>query len=467
MKIDHIRVTCRAADLLSIDTLVQFQGELKKLSAKNMRKLQASILKHGFTAPIFVWEHDGRNMILDGHQRLAALLDLRAKGYDIPLLPVAYIEAKDEREAKEKLLYITSQYGEFTMEGLDAFITEAGLDLSNLGDIRLVDGEFSMNQLDVGPDTEGDDEVVEQVPPVTQAGDLYQLSTGDQVHRVLCGDSTSHQAIDTLLNGTKADLWLTDPPYNVAYEGKTADKLTIQNDKMENGAFREFLVAAFGAAAGGMKSGASFYIWHADSEGYNFRGACTDNRLLVKQCLIWNKNSLVMGRQDYQWKHEPCLYGWKEGGAHSFYGDRTLTTVYDNTVKPNIAGMKKEELVKMVKDMMRERSSQPTTVIDFDRPNRNAEHPTMKPVDLFAYQMKNSSKGGDIVLDTFLGSGTTIIAAEKLGRSGYGTELDPHYCDVIVRRFIDWARANGRTPAVLRNGEPIDLALFEVASGEE
>lgn len=186
----------------------------------------------------------------------------------------------------------------------------------------------------------------------------------------------------------------------MGYEGKTEDHLKIQNDSMNGADFRKFLASAFKAADSVMAPGAAFYIWHADSEGYNFRSACSDAGWKVRQCLVWCKNSMVMGRQDYQWKHEPCLYGWKDGAGHKWYSDRSQTTV-----------------------------------LNFDRPNRNAEHPTMKPVPLFGYQMSNSTKKGDNVLDLFGGSGTTLIAAEQLGRKAYLMELDPHYCDVIITRW--------------------------------
>lgn len=201
--------------------------------------------------------------------------------------------------------------------------------------------------------------------------------------------------------GRQADLYITDPPYNVAYVGKTKDALTIENDKMADGDFRQFLVDAFRAANDNMKPGSAFYIWHADSEGFNFRGACKDIGWDVKECLIWNKNQMVLGRQDYQWKHEPCLYGWKQGASHNWYSDRKQTTV-----------------------------------IDMSKPNRSEDHPTMKPVGLFAYQIENSSKPGDIVLDSFAGSGTTMVACEKMGRKAMLMELDPKYCDVIIRRYI-------------------------------
>lgn len=204
-------------------------------------------------------------------------------------------------------------------------------------------------------------------------------------------------------------MWLTDPPYNVAYEGKTSDALTIQNDRMDDDGFRKFLVDAYKTADAAMREGAVFYIWHADSEGYNFRGAAHDISWKVRQCIVWKKSAFVMGRQDYQWKHEPCLYGWKGGAAHLWASDRKQTTV-----------------------------------LEFDRPNRNAEHPTMKPVELFEYQMLNNTKGSDLVLDSFAGSGTTVIACEKHGRFARVMELDPIYCDVILQRYVDYVGSSGK-----------------------
>lgn len=219
----------------------------------------------------------------------------------------------------------------------------------------------------------------------------------------------------SLWGGGRVNLYLTDPPYNVAYEGKTKDALTIENDSMEDGAFRQFLVDAFSMADTVLEPGGVFYIWHADSEGYNFRGACRDVGWKVRECLIWNKNAFVLGRQDYQWKHEPCLYGWKDGASHEWYSDRSQTTV-----------------------------------IDCDRPMRNGDHPTMKPVELFRYLMENSTKKGDSVLDSFGGSGTTLVAAEQTGRIAYLMELDPVYVDVIIKRWqemtgLEAVRDDGKT----------------------
>ena len=261
--------------------------------------------------------------------------------------------------------------------------------------------------VDLGWDTEEEvvedeaPEVDESEPAKSKLGEVYILGG----HKLMCGDSTDPDSVSKLVGGGIVDMWLTDPPYNVAVQGgnhgdpERTNGLKIQNDSMGDKEFREFLDNAFFAASNVMKPGAAFYIWHADSEGYNFRGACADNNLQVRECLVWNKNTMVMGRQDYQWKHEPCLYGWKDG-THNWYSDRKQTTV-----------------------------------IDFDRPSRSEDHPTMKPIGLFAYLIQNSTEKGDSVLDTFGGSGTTLIACEQLGRKCYMMELDPKYCDVIRKRY--------------------------------
>lgn len=237
-------------------------------------------------------------------------------------------------------------------------------------------------------------------------------------HRVMCGDSTSIEAVETLMDGALADQLITDPPYNVAYTGKTKDALTIQNDSMGDDAFRQFLRDAFVSADAVMKPGAVFYIWHSDSEGFNFRGACKDAGWTVRQCLIWKKSSLIMGRQDYHWKHEPCLYGWKDGAAHLWSTDRKQTTV-----------------------------------LEFDKPQRNDLHPTMKPVDLIEYQVMNNTEGEDVVLDLFAGAGSTLIACEKTGRYARMMELDPKYCDVIIRR---WQEFTGKQAIHATTGATFD-----------
>lgn len=224
---------------------------------------------------------------------------------------------------------------------------------------------------------------------------------------------------------------LTDPPYNVNYEGGTGMK--IMNDHMEEKKFAHFLEAAFKAADKAMRRGGAFYIWHADGGSSAFRDACKKAGWRVRQCLIWNKQQFVIGRQDYQWKHEPCLYGWKEGAGHYFADLRTETTVIPDAEEINPKKMKKDELVELCRRLLS--SSIPTTVINEDKPSRSEEHPTMKPVKLFGRLIKNSTRPGEAVLDTFGGSGTTIIACEQLGRRGFVMELDPKYCDVIIDRW--------------------------------
>lgn len=279
-----------------------------------------------------------------------------------------------------------------------------------------------------------EDEVPEPpVDPVTKAGDLWLLGE----HRLLCGDSTKAEDVGRLMAGERADLWLTDPPYNVALgmnetpeEAKKRNRRTdgkvVSNDSMSDTDFRAFLVAVFGVAFDFMKPGASFYIWHADSEGFNFRGAVIDCKQKTRQCLIWHKSSLCMGRQDYQWQHEPCLYGWKDGASHGWYSDRKQTTV-----------------------------------LNYDKPSRSDDHPTMKPVALFAYQIGNSTAPQGLVIDTFLGSSTTIIAAEQLGRRCYGLELSPAYVDVGVLR---WQKLTGKQAILEATGETFDQIKARASS---
>ena len=283
---------------------------------------------------------------------------------------------------------------------------KADFDLSELPEWGL-EGLVEVEQLD--PEiTEDEVPSNEQVETRVKRGDIWKLGE----HRLMCGDSTVITDVEKLMGGEKADLLLTDPPYNVAYEGKTEEKLTIKNDKQDDSQFLQFLNDCFSCAFSVLKEGASFYVWHADSEGLNFRLAIKNAGLTLKQNLIWVKNSMVLGRQDYQWRHEPCLYGWKEGAAHNWYSDRKQTTI-----------------------------------LEFDRPTKSKEHPTMKPIALFAYQLGNSTQRGGLVLDLFGGSGTSIIASEQTGRKCYTMELDEHYCDVILTR---WENLTGKKAELLK-----------------
>jgi len=391
-----------------VTELIPYVKNSRTHSDAQVAQIAASIKEFGWTNPILV---DGGNGIIAGHGRLMAARKLGYK--EVPTIELADLTETQKRAyiiADNRLALNAGWDNEMLTIELNDLLAD-GFALELLG--------FDPKELNALLEPEvvqglTDEDAVPDVPeePKTKLGDIYQLGN----HRLMCGDSTNVEAVVELTGGAGIDMLLTDPPYNVAYEGGTG--LTIQNDDMEDLQFRQFLRDAFVTADTVMKKGAVFYIWHADSEGYNFRGACQDAGWTVRQCLIWKKSSLVMGRQDYHWKHEPCLYGWKDGAGHLWAADRKQTTI-----------------------------------LEFEKPHRNGEHPTMKPVALFEYQMLNNTKGGDMVLDLFGGSGTTMLAAEKHGRHAYLMELDPKYCDVIVKRWEDFT---GKTAVLL--SENVQLA---------
>ena len=272
----------------------------------------------------------------------------------------------------------------------------------------------------------------EPYDPVTQKGDIWQLGN----HRLMCGDSTKKEDVARLMQGELAHLWLTDPPYNVAV--KNSKGMTIANDNMASDEFRIFLRGAFAAAYPVLDKGCPFYVWFASKEHINFEGALNDVGLQVRQELIWNKNHFILGRAHYQWKHEPCLYGWKGDSCRYFIDVRNRASVYQDGEEIDIDKMKKSEMQELLHKILD--NPTPTTVIDCMKPSADSDHPTMKPVRLFGYQMANSSLPGDIILDSFGGSGTTIVAAEQLGRKARLMEYDPKYCDVIIAR---WEKLTG------------------------
>lgn len=420
-----MEVKCKGSATLQLQELTEFQGGLKNRTRTDVDKIITSIRKFGFATPFFVWSHDGINHVLDGHGRLMALKIMRQQGEEIPPLPVVYVECKDEATARQLLLRITSQYGTMTnasvlefMQGLEIDINELSLP-KNVLEINLPEEQTQEEEVDIPV----------LIETRAKPGDIWQLGE----HRLICGDSTKPETLQRLMNGVQADLLLTDPPYNVNYHGGTKDALKIQNDNMEDNAFLNFLTDSFRAANSVMRPGAAFYIWHADSEGYNFRRACKNIDWKIRECLIWNKNALVLGRQDYQWKHEPCLYGWKEGTHYFTYSRSECTVIEEPEKKPE--EMTKQELLEAVKKL---REAIPVTVINCDKPARNEAHPTMKPIKLFSYLIKNSTEPGQVVLDSFGGSGTTIIACQQLKRRAFSCELDPHYCDVIIQRWEDF-----------------------------
>jgi site-specific DNA-methyltransferase (adenine-specific) len=381
-------------DWRSVDQLIPYARNSRTHSKDQVAQIAASIREFGWTNPILV---DGDGTIIAGHGRVMAARKLGET--EVPCIELGHLTEAQKRA------YVIADNQLALNAGWDAEMLKIEI-------AELVDADFDLGLLGfddamlaglMGVETEGltdpDDAPEPPAVPVTVLGDVWVLGN----HRLMCGDSTRIDELEKLAASQRVDMWLTDPPYNVAYEGKTKDALKIQNDSMNNESFRQFLRDAYVAADAVMKPGAVFYIWHADSEGYNFRGAAADAGWKVRQCLIWKKSTMVMGRQDYHWKHEPCLYGWKDGSGHLWATDRKQTTI-----------------------------------LEFDKPSRNGEHPTMKPVALFEYQMLNNTKGGDIILDSFGGSGTTMIAAEKNGRYSRLMELDPKYCDVIITRWQDF-----------------------------
>lgn len=358
---------------------------------KNPRKnddavdaVASSIKEFGWQQPIVV---DSGGTIIVGHTRYKAAKKLKLE--EVPIV----VADKLTKEQVNAYRLADNKSGELACWDDNLLDQE----LNNILDIDMSQFGFSLDD-DLAEEDVIDDDYEEDTPivPNSKLGQIYQLGR----HRLMCGDSTNPEDVEKLMNNQLADLLITDPPYNVAYEGKQDSKMTIKNDSQDEDEFYKFLLAAFSNAKAVMKAGASFYVWYASAEAINFNKALKDAELSVRQELIWAKNQMVIGRQDYQWQHEPCLYGWAEGGSHSWYSDRKQTTI-----------------------------------LKFDKPQRSDLHPTMKPIPLFDYQIKNSSKSGDIVLDLFGGSGTTLMACEQDGRNAYLMEFDPRYVDVIIDRW--------------------------------
>ena len=440
-----MEVKCKTNDTLPLSELTEFQGNLKERTDADYAKITKSIKKHGFAFPFFVWKHDGINHVLDGHGRIGALKRMVAQGEHLPPLPVVYVNAKDENDAKELLLKLNSHYGQMTAESVRDFLGDLQIDFE---DLSLPEGVLDLSKELKEKETIDDDELPEiyEMESDSKPGEIYELGR----HRLMCGDSTNSQDMQTLMAGTKADMVLTDPPYNVGLgmgeslekkkeRKQRTDGKIIMNDKMGDSEFLDFLKAANTNFKNNLKNGGVFYIWYASAESLNFRKSLQETGLEIRQTLIWVKHTFSFGRQDYQWKHESCLYGWKEGGAHYWDGRRDLSTVIDE--RPNYKKMDKDALLKEIEKLRGENI--PSTIIYEDKPARSDEHPTMKPVRLFERLIKNSSKQEDIVLDPFGGSGTTVIACAKTNRIARTMELDPKYCDVIRRRWTKWAKANG------------------------
>lgn len=397
--------------MVPVGQLRPYANNARQHSQQQIEQLRASMRAFGFVAPILI---DRDYNVIAGHGRLTA--GIAENIGEIPCVLVEHLSDTQRRAytlADNRLAEQASWDEQLLSDELQALM-EAGFD------IQLTGFDDDDIILDESADV-SEDEFDPEVPanPVTKPGDIWILGR----HRLMCGDATDRQSVRTLMGPRALDLLITDPPYNVDITGGTDDRLKIKNDNMSEAAFTDFLTAAFSAANPFLKPGAPFYIWHADGEsGYAFRAACRRVGWKIRQCLVWVKQSATLSRQDYHWQHEPCLhgeaetdpdetpqrelehlsglYGWTDGAGHKWYGDRRQTTV-----------------------------------VEFDRPARSGDHPTMKPVRLFAWQLRNSTAPGALVGDFFAGSGTTIIACEQTGRTAFCMELDPGYCDVIIRRY--------------------------------
>lgn len=360
---------------------------------------------------LVAYDNNGELVVILGNMRYRAMKELGYKDAPVKVLP-------PETDAKKLRAYIQKDNIAFGQNDWDLLgnewdveeLQDFGLECDFLTDLDIDKG--NENTMDNVQEDDFDPDSVQEDKIEVKLGDIFQLGN----HRLMCGDSTKEEFVNALCEEKQMDMLLTDPPYNVDYTGKSSElkNKKIANDAMPEDSFRTFLLSVFNLAASHLKKGGAFYIWHADLEGVAFRNSVDGTgSLLLKQTLIWNKNPFVLGRQDYQWKHEPCLYGWKEGGPHYFINDRSLSTV-----------------------------------IDMKKPQRADLHPTMKPIELFAYCINNSSKVGENVLDLFGGSGTSIIASEQLGRKCYMMEFSPHFVNVIIKR---WETLTGQKAIKLCN----------------
>ena len=398
-----------------------------------VQAVAASLREFGWKQPIVV---DADGTIIVGHTRYKAALALGMT--DVPVVVASDLTPEQcaaYRLADNRVGELAEWDSELLAQELDGL---SGFDMEQFGfddsDLQTPEAFEEPVSLDEVREVEPDDSAPDRVRP----GELWRM--GD--HVLLCGDATSADDVERLIEagGGSADMLLTDHPYNVDVTGGTADELKIQNDSFDDEAdFKRFLLRAFNAARSHLKEGAAAYIWMASMHLPAFASAMVESGISWRQVLVWAKNTFSLGRQDYQWRHELCLYGWKDGAAHYFFDSRTETTVIEDA-KPDPKKMTKAELVEFAQSVLTEKRA--STVLEFDNPSRSEEHPTMKPVKLFAYLVRNSSRPGDLVLDPFAGSGTTVMACEQLKRRAAVMELDPHYASVIVER---WERLTGKT----------------------
>lgn len=407
--------TTSEMQLVQIDKLIPYVNNARTHSAEQLNKLRSSLREFGFINPVII---DRDFNVIAGHGRILAA---KAEGItDVPCVFVDYLTPA------QKKAYIIADNRMALDAGWDEEMLKVEIEALQADDFDLSLTGFDEKELadffDEDSDAKDDDFDVDaemEKPCMTKPGDLWLLGN----HRLVCGDSTKPETYELLMNGKLANLVVTDPPYNVNYEGSAGK---IKNDNLENEKFYQFLFDAFTCMEKAMANDASIYVFHADTEGLNFRKAFADAGLYLSGTCIWKKQSLVLGRSPYQWQHEPCLFGWKKNGKHQWYSDRKQTTIWE-----------------------------------FDKPKKNGDHPTMKPIPLIAYPIKNSSMSNCIVLDPFGGSGSTLIACEQTKRICHTIELDEKFCDVIVKRYIEQV-GSAENVSVVRDGKTIPYSELDI-----
>lgn len=412
---------------ININEIRMYENNAKEHPEEQIQQIINSVKEFGFNDPIAI---DENNIIIEGHGRLMALEKL---GWTkVPVIRLSHLD-----ETKKKAYIIA--HNKLTMNtGFDIEKLTEELEFLKNQDYDLTETGFEWDELDILLNTQDLDEIEEdnyipELPedPISKEGDVWYL--GD--HRIICGSSTDEDTLEKLLQGEKIDLILTDPPYNINYVSRTTG-MSIDNDHYEDeNAFGDFIEDFYRLTADNSKEGTPFYIFHADTK-WQFKSRLEETDLELKQLLIWVKNAFTFGRSDYHWRHEPILYGWKKGAAHKWYGNRDKSTVIDE-VKPDYKNLKKEELIELLKQYTEDKATD--TIIYNDKPTFNDIHPTMKPIRLLAKLIANSSKPQDIVYDGFAGSGSTLIACDKLGRKNRSVELDPKYVDAVINRWIKHA----------------------------
>lgn len=402
-----------------IDSIKPYENNAKIHTEEQVAQIIRSIQEFGMNDPIAIWSED--NIIIEGHGRLMACKELGME--EVPVIRLDDL-TDEQRKAYTLVHNQTTMNTGFDLDILNAELESLDIDMSEFGF-----EDITEDDIDIEEDGFEFDEEEQRPWPKSKLGQIYQLGN----HRLMCGDSTKQEDIKKLMNGELADLVVTDPPYNVNISNSQG--MQIENDDMQDEAFKEFLVQAFNNMSIALKEGGAFYIWYASREHINFESALNENDLYVRQQLIWVKNTFILGRSDYHWRHEPCLYGWKEGEGHYFIDDRTQSTIIEDA-GVDFDKLKKEEAIEMLKKIYKDGIS--TTAIYEDKPTVNDLHPTMKPLSLLARLIKNSSQTKENVLDLFGGSGSTLITCEQLDRKCYMMEFDPVYVDVIIKRWEDF-----------------------------